>query len=447
MAHPNFSLNTPPVAEMFVFIGLSALHLDLRLSVFSGFIAAAEYGAIVWYTPHHQQYPLVEPLFSGPVPYVARASILLGCGLVTGMVSCELYLRMMSATRATEETQAAQKADELKSQFLADVSHEIRTPLNAVLGYAHLLSVDKSLSVGQRHAITSINASGTHLLGVLNEVLDLAKIETGHETPSLLQFDMRVLATDIQSMFEPICTKKGLRWRCDIDAKQNRVIGDELKLRQVLTNLVANAVKATSSGHVKLSIRSAQSNLFEFEVSDTGPGISSDEQARIFEPFTQGMASPPRTGVGLGLAIALRHVELMGGTLNLESTERDGARFHFTIVLPNVRSDASTATSNDGFVVRLRAGYSVDALIVDAEPDPQGAAILCQILERIGISVRVATNPREADDLLSKRLPDIVFVNIGRPGTDDFHYATQMQMRLSGSETALVELSASVLAH
>jgi signal transduction histidine kinase len=277
---------------------------------------------------------------------------------------------------------SAEASNQAKSLFLANIIHEIRTPMNAILGYAQLLRRAPDIPKTYRNAIETIERSGGHLLALINDVLDLSKIEAGCMELQLSDFDLNALLYDMSAMFDMRDSQKKLHWRVEIwhppedpllhtsnaavGLSENSpgtptlwsdspiqmqgwrllVHGDERKLRQVLINLLSNAVKFTDHGEVVLKVvlphqqsrldhEKGQPNInqFYFEVRDTGPGIAAEAQTSIFEAFHQGTDGTEKGGTGLGLAIATRLIELMGGELHLESKLGAGSRFFFAIPL------------------------------------------------------------------------------------------------------------------
>ncbi|MGE3313336.1 MAG: CHASE domain-containing protein, partial [Limisphaerales bacterium] len=232
---------------------------------------------------------------------------------------------------------AAAAANKAKSDFLTSMSHEMRTPLNAILGYTQLMRRDAHLSPEHRDATLGIQTSGQHLLGLINEVLDLARIEAGRMELLASDFDLGHLAASINSTFRPLCIQKRLAFRLDLaPLPSHRVHGDEGKLRQILINLVGNAIKFTRVGEVQLHIRPAPEpqDHWLFEVLDTGLGIPESERKDIFKPFHQGAGAGHQGGTGLGLAIAQRQVQFLGGNLEFQSERGVGSRFFFRLPLP-----------------------------------------------------------------------------------------------------------------
>ena len=309
---------------------------------------------------------------------------------------------------------AAAAANAAKSDFLASMSHEIRTPLNAILGYSQLIRRDPRLTPEQQDSIRGIIASGHHLLGLLNEILDLSKIEAGRMELNPVEFDLLALGRDLSATFLPLCATKGIRFRIDPDGGGRiQVRGDEGKLRQVLINLVGNAVKFTDRGNVYLGMRRGPDRLWEFEVIDTGLGIPDSEQADIFRPFHQGSGARNHGGTGLGLAIAERQVELLGGQLRVDSARGAGSRFHFSIPLESVESQPVVAPPS---VVRMRPGRELHVLVVDDQPENR--KVLGSMLTALGCTVRTAADGEEALRLGREQQFHAVFIDLLLPGMD-----------------------------
>ena len=334
-------------------------------------------------------------------------------------------------------------ANQAKSDFLASMSHEVRTPLNAILGYTQLLQHDPSLPPEQRDSIAGISASGKHLLGLINEILDLSKIEAGRMELNAIDFDLAVLANGLAATFHPLCAQKKIGFRLEIPPGDwHRVRGDEGKLRQVLINLVGNAVKFTSAGQVTLRMkRQPGGDAWRFEVFDTGLGILPGEQTEIFKPFHQGTGAQHQGGTGLGLAIAQKQVDLLGGKLELRSERGVGSCFFFTIPLPGTSTPVEEPAPR---VVRLAPGFAVQALVVD--DNRENREVLGGMLAAVGCHVYYAADGAEALTLASERQPQVVFLDLLLPGLSGVATARKICEAPDGASPKIIGHTASVLA-
>ena len=446
MSHPVFALSTPPLVGYFFFIILSTLYLDVRLSVFTGCLASIQYLIIVVLTFY--QYgsdAAADAIFFTPGMYLAKAIILLFCGLSAALVARELSRRQLVSMRAVEDRNREHHANTMKSQFLADMSHEIRTPLNAVIGYAQLLETDGSITANQRKAVEAIRVGGRHLLSVVNDVLDISKIEAGGEAVVVTRFSLTSLLQEMTLIFAARCAEKRLSWIFDMKSDVGEVAGDEAKLRQVLTNILGNAVKFTQNGSVTLRVLEDGDGVYRFEVEDTGPGIPETQHAEIFDAFAQEIHGRLEGGTGLGLAISQRYVRLMGGEISVISEVGEGALFRFSLPLSMGEAARTAIAESAGpSAYRLAAGQSVRALVTDDIAENRN--VLVGMLEAAGVSVETAKSGADALKAIESNPMDIVFLDIRMPGLSGIEVARRLS-DAQREDLKLVAVSASVLEH
>ncbi|OUD13204.1 ATP-binding protein [Thioflexithrix psekupsensis] len=272
-----------------------------------------------------------------------------------------VLLRTSELQEARDQALAANKA---KSIFLANMSHEIRTPMNAMLGYTQILQRHSNLNPEQHQALKIIQNSGDHLLGLINDILDISKIEAGAMLLRPENFYLKELIEDISAMFKIRCEQKNLAWWVEHEIPENMLVyADQIKLRQVLINLLGNAVKFTEQGSIILRVNMLENDYYQFDVIDTGPGISEGEQDTIFEPFHQAQSGLEKGGTGLGLAISRRQVELMGGEIRVFSKANQGACFTLCLPLPKGTGFVEKR-SDQALYARLKSTCQVNALVV-----------------------------------------------------------------------------------
>ena len=308
----------------------------------------------------------------------------------------------------------SEQANRAKSVFLANMSHEIRTPMNAVLGYTQILLRDRELPAQYRRSIESVEKAGNHLLGLINDILDLSKIEAGVVELHPVDFNLHELISGMDDMFKFRCKQSGLVWKLDNRLRGNGLVhADQNKLRQILVNFLGNAVKFTEHGSVTLRV-SNEDDKYYFEVKDTGMGISSSEMLDVLKPFQQAEAGIRKGGTGLGLAISKRQLEIMGSELNIASEPEKGSSFSFTINLPPANKAITVSRQERrNSQLYLQPGYSVNALVVDDVEDNR--EVLYHLLEKTGVDVRSAINGKDAVQKINEKVPDIVFMDIRMP--------------------------------
>jgi signal transduction histidine kinase/CheY-like chemotaxis protein/purine-cytosine permease-like protein len=340
---------------------------------------------------------------------------------------------LQQARRAAEAAQhQAEQANQAKSRYISAISHELRTPLNSILGYAQLMGEDPQVPRHRKHAVQVIRRGGEHLLTLIEGTLDLARIEAGKLTLALKPTAFAELVHELAAMFEPQAAAKGLVFRFEAQGKlPPQVRADEKRLRQILINLLGNAIKFTSKGEVTFSVRYAR-EMAHIDIRDTGPGMTPQDVDRLFEPFTRTASAQGTPGAGLGLTIAKMLTDLMGGELTVQSTPGLGSVFHIKLFLPEVHV-APAARRGAPAPRPPRRGYAGarrHVLVVDNEEADR--EMLTQLLVPLGFVLRTAASGHDALDLLAAGYrPDVIFMDLAMPGIDGWETIRRLR-RLSG---------------
>ena len=339
---------------------------------------------------------------------------------------------------------AAENANRMKSEFLANMSHELRTPLNAVLGFTQLLAADRTLGPRQLEKVETISRSGEHLLALINDILDISKIEAGKIESHVVAFDLSRFIEDLREMFALRCSKKGLSFYAEATSELPAwVEGDLGKLRQVMINLVGNAVKFTSEGGVGITVGRDGTGI-RFAVVDSGKGIPEDELELIVQPFTQSSITDHEGGTGLGLAISSRFIEMMGGALEIASQVGKGSSFGFVVELPETDQRPEESRSRE-VPIAVKKGGEVSVLIVDDKATNR--LVLKEMLEAVGFSTIEAENGREAVERALEYRPAIVFMDIRMPEMDGYEAVAVLKSRPEGKAMKIFALTASAFKH
>ena len=343
---------------------------------------------------------------------------------------------------------AAEAANRAKSVFLANMSHELRTPLNAILGFSAMMRKAASLTQEQRDNLDIINRSGEYLLTLINDVLEMAKIESGRVQLENAPLDLGALVRDVTDMMHVRAGEKGLQLLVDQSSEFPRYIrGDEARLRQVLINLVGNAVKFTTEGGVTVRFGMKPNGIQKrllIEVEDTGPGIRPEDQQRIFEPFEQVGLTAAQQGTGLGLTITRQFVELMGGTVSLESTPGKGALFRVELPVDMVMSAEIVKPEGmvKGEVVGLVPGQA-DYRILIVEDQRENQLLLRQLMENIGLQVQVAENGAQAIEKFIGWQPQLIWMDRRMPVMDGLAATRHIRALPGGQAVKIVAVTAS----
>jgi len=365
------------------------------------------------------------------------------------------HLEQLVQQRTAELVEArdqATAANRAKSIFLANMSHELRTPLNAILGFSALVRADANLSNQHRKDLAVVGSSGDHLLGLIDDVLDMTRIETGGIRVEVASVDLLNIVNDTLDMLREQAEEKNLQLILDVSSRSPQFVRlDPGKLRQVLTNLVGNAVKYTDEGSVVLRVdakpgNNAQDVLLVLDVEDTGIGINPEDQSRIFDPFVQVGATRTSKGTGLGLSISRKFVEILGGTIQVQSTPGRGSRFH--VELPAQTAEMSNViveTTNVQQVVGLEQGQP-DYRILIVEDQRENWLLLKRLLQAAGFRVRRAGDGAQAIQTFEAWRPHFIWMDLGLPVLGGLEAAQRIRELKGGREVKIVAVTASAFA-
>lgn len=354
------------------------------------------------------------------------------------------------ATKAGELATKAEAANNAKSTFLANMSHELRSPLNAVIGFSQLMIRTKNLPTEQYENASIIHHSGEYLLTLINNVLDFSKIEAGKTTLNKIDFDLYQLLDNLEDMLHLQAANAGLELIFDLtDDLPRYIYTDNLKLRQVLINLLGNAIKFTHQGEVILSVNSIENKMtkeyaLNFSIRDTGVGIPATELDKLFEAFSQTESGQDaQEGTGLGLAISRQFVQLMGGNITVESYLGKGTTFNFSI-LAQLGKEAIGENFDKRRVIALAPNQPTYKLLA-VDDKPINCQLLIKLLTPLGFEMKEANNGQEAIAIWDEWEPHLIWMDMRMPVMDGYEATKFIKAHVKGSATAVIALTASVL--
>ena len=364
-------------------------------------------------------YYWIQQGYMSSVEWLAFVVFLISCTMISAVAEAMRFANR----KATEAEKKAQTANQAKSAFLANMSHELRTPMNAILGYSQLMQREVKISPEHNEYLSIINRSGEHLLALINEVLEISKIEAKQITIEQENFNFHNLIRDLNKMFELKASSKGLLLEfLDVEKTYKYIIADETKLKIILINLIGNAVKFTQNGKINIQFshqnESENTQFLIVKIIDTGPGIAKEEQVNLFKYFLQTESGKQsKSGTGLGLAISQDYAKMMGGDITATSTEGVGSTFTVRIEIKEGKKELVKSELTTNRVIGLAPGQKNYRILV-AEDIIENRQLLVKLLKLTGFDVKEAMNGKEAVEIAEQWKPDFIWMDIRMPVMD-----------------------------
>lgn len=387
--------------------------------------------------------PTGHPFISDAGDWLGMAVFLVNCTMISGIA--EAMRRAQARMKAAQEL--AEAANKAKSVFLASMSHELRTPLNAILGFSNLMRGDPAITKEQRENLDIINRSGEHLLNLINDVLDMAKIEAGRIVLDIKPFDLAALLREVAAMMRVRAEEKGLKVLLEQSAALPQFItADSDKLRQIIINLVGNAIKFTQQGGVSLRVSLQHANdmpRLQIEVEDSGVGIDKENLTRIFQPFVQVGKSATQEGTGLGLSIVQEYLDLMGGSIDVESEPNRGTLFRLNLPVQIAQAaDVPQDEIANGGGVALAPGQPEYRVLI-VEDQQENWLLLRHLLEEAGFVTEVAKNGAEGVEMFLSFRPHFIWMDRRMPVMDGLEATQRIRALAEGTAVKIAAVTAS----
>ena len=361
-------------------------------------------------------------------------------------LQAEVNDRMVDIKEALKK---AEKANQAKSDFVANVSHEIRTPLNAILGLSRLLYEEHDISSQHREHLSIVLSSGEHLLVIINDLLDFSKIEEGKIELNIEEVRLHKLIEDVHSLMKPSAEDKGIALEFILDKDSDHlVLGDPVRIKQILINLLSNAIKFTERGYVRLNLVCEENKMLNFTLEDTGVGMNEEECSRIFQRFEQAASETSKNygGTGLGLAISKKLLEQMKGWISVQSEKQKGTTFNFgfPLVIPEgKKSEGHSYQHQIDHWFKYIEGKKFKALVVD--DNSFNLKVAEAVLNKLGLDVRTASSGKIALEILDEEPFDMTFMDNNMPGMDGFETTRHIKSNPKISSMPVIALTANAM--